>query len=98
MTNLTYLKKYARTGDTWQPWTSPVTPDQARSTIKAIRKRQDVSIFELESVISLTEHPNALIMLNSPPLIQECILKLHRQQNIESLHVSTFNAHVDIRA
>jgi hypothetical protein len=84
-----YMTKYARTDESWQPWTSPATVEQARSTISAIRNRQEVSVLMLESVLSLTEHPGALYILNNSALIQKCILLLHRQQTQESLPVGT---------
>jgi hypothetical protein len=88
MGDYVYLRKYARTDDTWQPWTSPSTVDQARATIEAIRNREDISIPMLQSVVSLTAHPEALHLLNNPRLIQDCILQLYQRQKQDYRYVS----------
>ncbi|CAE6451686.1 unnamed protein product [Rhizoctonia solani] len=75
-----YLRKYARTDDTWQPSTLPSTVGLAREAIAAICSRKDVSIPMLQSVVSLTSHPLSLHLLGHPKLTQSCILRLSQGQ------------------
>ncbi|EUC60706.1 hypothetical protein RSOL_361070 [Rhizoctonia solani AG-3 Rhs1AP] len=75
-----YLRKYARTDDTWQPSILPSTVGLARETIVAICARKDVSISMLQSVVSLTSHPLSLHLLGNPKLTQSCILRLSQGQ------------------
>ncbi|KAG8732164.1 hypothetical protein FRC10_001189 [Ceratobasidium sp. 414] len=81
-----YLRKYARTDDTWQPRTSPDTVDLARKTLNAIRNGRELSPSMLESVVSLTAHPQSLCLLNDPMMVQACILRLFRLQRRDPLY------------
>ncbi|KAF8596752.1 hypothetical protein BDV93DRAFT_610717 [Ceratobasidium sp. AG-I] len=78
-----YLIKYQRGEDTWQPWTTPATVEQARATIIAIRRKKPVSTLLLEPIISLTHHPQALYLLYNPNLLHDCIWLLSRLQTQE---------------
>lgn len=83
-----YLKKYQRGDETWQPWTTPATVEQARATIIAIRRKKPVSTLLLEPIISLTHHPQALYLLYNPNLLHDCVWLLSRLQMQESQSVS----------
>ncbi|KAL5637601.1 hypothetical protein ACGC1H_004123 [Rhizoctonia solani] len=79
-----YLRKYARTDDTWQPSTLPSAVGLAREAIAAICSRKDVSISMLQSVVSLTSHPLSLYLLGNPKLTQSFILRLSQGQQQDS--------------
>ena len=82
-----YLIKYQHGDDTWQPWTTPATVEQARATIIAIRRKKPVSILLLEPIVSLPYHPRALYLLYNSNLIHDCIWLLSRLETQESQSV-----------
>ncbi|CAE6506160.1 unnamed protein product [Rhizoctonia solani] len=86
MSGYDYLRKYARTDDTWQPSTSSSAVELARETIDAICSRKDVSIPMLQSVVSLAAHPLSLRLLGHPKLAQSCILRLSQGQQRDATY------------
>ncbi|KAG8779715.1 hypothetical protein FRC12_023902 [Ceratobasidium sp. 428] len=79
-TTYDYLRKYARSDDTWQPWTSPDTVDLACQTVDAICNGESFSVLQLESVVSLVAHPESLYILDDSRLVDICILWLVQLQ------------------
>lgn len=79
-----YPLRYAHTDGAWKPSTSPTTIDQARGTMIAIHRRQNPTIPMLQSVLSLSAHPEDLHLLNTTVIIDDCIqyLDWRRKQNL----------------
>lgn len=83
-----YLGNYARTDKAWQPLTSPATIIRAYATIQAICNGKETSIPLLQSVLSLSAHPEALHLLTDRSLIEGCIQYLDQQRKADSRYVS----------
>lgn len=79
-----YLGNYARTDKAWQPLTSPATIIRAYATIQAICNGKETSIPLLQSVLSLSAHPEALHLLTDRSLIEGCIQYLDQQRKADS--------------
>lgn len=83
-----YSLRYSRTPDAWKPSTWPGIVDLAYEVIGAIHGGKAASIPMLQSVLSLSAHPEAFHWLADESLIHDCIHCLARQRKQDPRYVS----------